>query len=78
MQTWVAGRKTPLQVFGPGAPHEAQLPRDAEQHAYGTVGTDAVVAGFAGLYDTDDAFRLIHHGAGATSHPRARAWWLTS
>ncbi len=63
MQTWVAGRKTPLQVFGPGAPHEPRLPRDAEQHAYGTAGTDAVVAGFAGAYDADDAFRLIHHGA---------------
>jgi len=63
MQTWVAGRKTPLEVFGPGAPHEPQLPRDAEQHVYGTVGTEAVVAGFAAAYDADDAFRLIHHGA---------------
>jgi len=63
MQTWVAGRKTPLEVFGPGAPHEQQLPRDAEQHVYGTVGTEAVVAGFAAAYDADDAFRLIHHGA---------------
>jgi len=72
MQTWVAGRQTPLEVFGPGAPHKPQLPRDAEQHVYGTAGTDAVVAGFAAAYDTDDAFRLLHHGAAYLAPEGAR------
>ena len=75
MQTWVAGRRTPLDVFGPGPPHYPQLPqlpRDAEQHVYGTAGTDAVVAGFAAAYDADDAFRLLHHGAAYLAPEGAR------
>ncbi|MDR3498519.1 MAG: MBL fold metallo-hydrolase [Parvibaculum sp.] len=62
VQSWIAGRKTPLEIYGPGAPQEIKPPLDAEGHAYGTEGTVDVVKGFADAYGTDSGFRLVHHG----------------
>jgi ribonuclease Z len=63
VQSWIAGRKTPLDIYGPGAPQEIKPMLDAEGDAYGVSGTKDVVKGFATAYDTDSGFRLAHHGA---------------
>lgn len=62
VQSWIAGRKTPLDVFGPGKPEEIKPPLDAEGDAYGVSGTADVVRGFALAYDSDSGFRIAHHG----------------
>lgn len=63
VQSWIAGRKVPLEIYGPGAPHDLKHEEDAEGHAYGRSGTADVVRGFAAAYDSDAGFRLAHHGA---------------
>lgn len=61
VQSWIAGRKVPLEIYGPGAPEGIKPPLNAEGHAYGTSGVNEVVQGFATAYDADDAFRIVHH-----------------
>ena len=62
VQSWIGGRTTPLEVFGPGRPQEIKPPMDAEGDAYGVSGTADVVHGFALAYDSDSGFRIAHHG----------------
>jgi len=62
VQSWIAGRKVPLEVFGPGKPQEIKAPLDLEGDAYGVSGTADVVRGFAMAYDSDSGFRIVHHG----------------
>ncbi|WP_185680910.1 MBL fold metallo-hydrolase [Parvibaculum sedimenti] len=62
VQSWIAGRKVPLEVFGPGRPQEIKAPLDIEGDAYGVSGTADVVRGFAMAYDSDSGFRIVHHG----------------
>ncbi|HEX7776779.1 MAG TPA: MBL fold metallo-hydrolase [Parvibaculum sp.] len=62
VQSWIAGRKVPLDIYGPGAPESIKPPLNAEGHAYGTSGVNEVVQGFATAYDADAAFRIVHHG----------------
>jgi len=63
VQSWIGGRKVPLDVFGPGKPQEIKPPMDAEGGVYGVSGTADVVRGFALAYDSDSGFRIAHHGA---------------
>lgn len=62
VQSWIAGRKVPLEIFGPGKPQEIKAPLDPEGNAYGVSGTADVVRGFAMAYDSDSGFRIVHHG----------------
>ena len=62
VQSWITGRKVPLDVFGPGKPEEIKPPLDVEGDAYGVSGTADVVRGFALAYDSDSGFRIVHHG----------------
>ena len=61
VQSWIGGRKTPLEVYGPPAPDAYALPQDAEGDIFGTSGTEDVVKGFAQAYNADAAFRVVHH-----------------
>jgi ribonuclease Z len=61
VQSWIGGRKVPLEVYGPSAPDAYALPRDAEGDTFGKSGTEDVVRGFAQAYNTDAAFRIVHH-----------------
>ena len=61
VQSWIGGRKTPLEVYGPPAPDAYALPQDAEGDTFGTAGTEDVVQGFAQAYNADAAFRIVHH-----------------
>jgi ribonuclease Z len=57
-QSWLGGRKVPLQVYGPPAPEPAERTTDAEGETFGTSGTEAVVKGFAEAYNSDAEFRI--------------------
>ena len=61
MQSWIGGRTTPLEAYGPPAPDAYTLPKDAEGETFGTSGTEQVVKGFAQAYNADGAFRIVHH-----------------
>lgn len=63
VQSWIAGRKAPLQVFGPTALPRPAADRDSQGHVFGTSGTADVVKGIALAYNADDAYRILHHGA---------------
>ena len=45
-QSWIGGRKTPIDIYGPPAPDAYKLPQDAEGDTFGTSGTTEVVKGF--------------------------------
>ena len=60
-QSWIGGRKTPINIYGPPAPDAYTLPQDAEGDTFGTSGTTDVVKGFAQAYNADAAFRIVHH-----------------
>jgi ribonuclease Z len=57
-QSWLGGRKVPLQVYGPPAPQASERTTDAEGEIFGVVGTEAVVKGFAEAYNSDAEFRI--------------------
>jgi ribonuclease Z len=57
-QSWLGGRKDPLQVYGPPAPEAAERVSNAEGEVLGSGGTEAVVKGFALAYGTDADFRI--------------------
>lgn len=57
-QSWLGGRKTPLNVYGPPAPPEAERSTDAEGDTFGVNGTEAAVNGFAQAYNSDAEFRI--------------------
>ena len=57
-QSWLGGRKVPLQVYGPPAPQATERTTDAEGETFGVVGTEAVVKGFAEAYNSDAEFRI--------------------
>jgi ribonuclease Z len=57
-QSWLGGRKVPLQVYGPPAPEPAERTTDAEGETFGVSGTEAVVEGFAQAYNSDAEFRI--------------------
>jgi ribonuclease Z len=61
VQSWIGGRKVPLEVYGPPAPDAYALPQDAEGDTFGKSGTEDVVRGFAQAYNSDAAFRIVHH-----------------
>jgi ribonuclease Z len=63
-QSWLGGRKVPLEVYGPPAPELTERTTDAEGETFGTAGTEAVVKGFAETYN-----RGVPHRPG----PRVRA-----
>lgn len=60
-QSWIGGRTVPIQIYGPPAPDAYALPKDDEGDIFGTSGTEAVVKGFAQAYNSDAAFRIVHH-----------------
>jgi ribonuclease Z len=57
-QSWLGGRKVPLQVDGPPAPDAKERTTDAEAETFGTSGTEDVVKGFAQAYNADAEFRI--------------------
>src|SRR5262245_50571087 len=57
-QSWLGGRKVPLDVYGPPAPLASERTTDAEGETFGTAGTEAVVKGFAEAYNSDAEFRI--------------------
>ncbi len=57
-QSWLGGRKVPLQVYGPPAPEPAERVANEEGEVLGAGGTEAVVKGFAEAYETDADFRI--------------------
>ena len=57
-QSWLGGRKVPLDVYGPPAPEPSERTTDAEGEAFGVVGTEDVVKGFAEAYNSDAEFRI--------------------
>jgi ribonuclease Z len=61
-QSWMGGRKTPLQVYGPPKPDVSGLPEDAQGEPFGASGTKDVFDGFARTYNADGAFRILHQG----------------
>lgn len=61
-QSWLGGRKVPLEVYGPPAPGEAERTTDAEGETFGTSGTADVVKGFARAYNADAEFRIAQGG----------------
>jgi ribonuclease Z len=61
VQSWIGGRTVPLEIYGPPAPDAYALAKDAEGDSFGTSGTEAVVKGFAQAYNSDAAFRIVHH-----------------
>ncbi|MGE3530049.1 MAG: MBL fold metallo-hydrolase, partial [Methyloceanibacter sp.] len=61
VQSWIGGRKVPLEVYGPPAPDAYALPQDAEGDTFGKSGTEDVVKGFAQASTADAAFRIVHH-----------------
>ena len=63
VQSWIAGRVAPLDIFGPTALPAPVPDADSSGHEFGTSGTADVVNGFAAVYDADDAYRILHHGA---------------
>jgi ribonuclease BN (tRNA processing enzyme) len=46
-QSWLGGRTTPIDIYGPPAPDAYKLPEDAEGDIFGKSGTEDVVKGFA-------------------------------
>ena len=63
VQSWIAGRKAPLDVWGPAALPAPAPEADDEGHKFGTKTVLDVVDGFVEAYDEDAAYRIIHHGA---------------
>ena len=61
-QSWLGGRKVPLNVYGPPAPPEAERTTDAEGGTFGVNGTEAAVKGFAQAYNADAEFRIAQGG----------------
>jgi ribonuclease Z len=57
-QSWLGGRKVPLDVYGPPAPDAKEHTTDAEGETFGTSGTEQVVKGFAQAYNADAEFRI--------------------
>jgi ribonuclease BN (tRNA processing enzyme) len=57
-QSWIGGRKTPIDIYGPPAPDAYKLPQDAEGDTFGTSGTADVVKGFAEVSKHADV--LVH------------------
>jgi ribonuclease Z len=57
-QSWLGGRKVPLEVYGPPAPEPSERTTDAEGETFGVAGTEAVVKGFAQAYNSDAEFRI--------------------
>jgi ribonuclease Z len=57
-QSWLGGRKVPLDVYGPPAPEPSERTTDAEGEAFGVAGTEDVVKGFAEAYNSDAEFRI--------------------
>ena len=62
-QSWIAGRMTPLSVTGPGALPVVHQPKASNGVAFGASDTVALVKGFAAAYNSDAAYRILHHGA---------------
>ncbi|MES1991469.1 MAG: MBL fold metallo-hydrolase [Pseudomonadota bacterium] len=62
VQSWIAGRPKPLDVWGPSKLPVSALAPDSTGHYFGTSGTDDLVKGFAIAYDADAAYRIDHHG----------------
>jgi ribonuclease Z len=63
VQSWIAGRAVPINIYGPAKLPSPALAPDSRGHEYGTSGTLDVVEGFALAYDADSAYRILHHGA---------------
>jgi ribonuclease Z len=61
-QTWMGGRKVPLEVYGPPKPDVSGLADDGHGQPFGAFGTEDVTAGFAAAYNADAAFRILHQG----------------
>ena len=57
-QSWLGGRKVPLEVYGPPAPEPSERVTNAEGDVLGSAGTEAVVKGFAEAYNSDADFRI--------------------
>jgi ribonuclease Z len=57
-QSWLGGRKVPLQVYGPPAPEPAERVANEEGEVLGAGGTEGVVKAFAEAYETDADFRI--------------------
>jgi ribonuclease Z len=57
-QSWLGGRKAPLDIYGPPAPPASEHTTDAEGDTFGVAGTEAVVKGFADAYNSDAEFRI--------------------
>ena len=57
-QSWLGGRKVPLDVYGPPAPQASERTTGAEGETFGVAGTEAVVKGFAQAYNSDAEFRI--------------------
>ena len=61
-QSWLGGRKVPLNVYGPPAPPETERTTNAEGETLGENGTEKAVAGFAQAYNADAEFRIAQGG----------------
>jgi ribonuclease Z len=57
-QSWLGGRKIPLNVYGPPAPPESERTTNAEGETLGENGTEKAVTGFAQAYNSDAEFRI--------------------
>ena len=63
VQSWIAGRVTPLNIWGPAELPAPTTASDDSGHKVGTKNVLDVVNGFSVAYDEDAAYRIIHHGA---------------
>jgi ribonuclease Z len=63
VQSWIAGREAPLDVWGPAALPAPAPEADSHGHKFGTKSVLDVVSGFRAVYDEDAAYRILHHGA---------------
>lgn len=72
VQSWIGGRDTPLEVYGPSKLEGSVPPLNSQGHAYGSSGTVDVVRGFAEAFDSDSGYRILHHGTNYLSPEGAR------
>lgn len=63
VQSWIAGRASPLEITGPAALPVPAPDTDSHGHVFGTSGVKEIVQGFALAYNADAAYRILHHGA---------------
>ena len=70
-QSWLGGRKVPLEVYGPPAPEPSERTTDAEGETSGWLAPRRVVKGFAQAYNSDASSASPRGMSSCPPRPRA-------